>query len=226
MKRSIARPPRAGISRRKALGMTSAVVGAAMAAGAASSGTAWADPDPDPDCGIAFDSDFEEALRAGDELLPEQSDRAELTELSGAQAAGLYVPCARPLRRTYRVTSRYRTRGNWLAGYHTGIDLAVPQGTALYAVAAGVVVLASWSGSYGNAVTVRMPDGYYAVYGHLHRIRTRVGSRISAGARIGDTGSTGRATGPHLHLEVRAKRHYGSDVDPVAYLARGGVRLL
>jgi murein DD-endopeptidase MepM/ murein hydrolase activator NlpD len=133
---------------------------------------------------------------------------------------------ARPLRRTYRVTARYGQRGNWLAGHHTGIDLAVPRGTPVYAICAGTVVLAQWSGAYGNAVTIRMRDGRYVLYAHLNRIRTHIGSRIATGARIADSGSTGRATGPHLHLEVRSKRFYGSDVDPVAYLARHGVRLL
>ncbi|WP_349362122.1 M23 family metallopeptidase [Streptomyces sp. H27-C3] len=131
-----------------------------------------------------------------------------------------------PLRRGYRVTARYGVRGNWQAGHHTGIDLAVPRGTPVYAVSAGTVVLAQWSGDYGNAVTVRMPDGHYAVYGHRNRIRTHNGARIPTGARIADSGSTGRATGPHLHLEIRARRPYGSDVNPVAYLARRGVRLL
>ncbi|MDJ0465522.1 M23 family metallopeptidase [Streptomyces sp. H27-C3] len=106
------------------------------------------------------------------------------------------------------------------------MDLAVPRGTPVYAVSAGTVVLAQWSGDYGNAVTVRMPDGHYAVYGHRNRIRTHNGARIPTGARIADSGSTGRATGPHLHLEIRARRPYGSDVNPVAYLARRGVRLL
>lgn len=134
-------------------------------------------------------------------------------------------PAAMPLHRRYRVSARYGVRGNWQAGHHTGIDLAVPEGTPVFAVRAGTVVLAKRSGDYGKAVTIRMSDGHYAVYGHLSHIRTRPGARVTPGMRIADSGSTGRATGPHLHLEIRARRGYGSDVNPVAYLARHGVRL-
>ncbi|MER5443607.1 M23 family metallopeptidase [Streptomyces sp. NPDC002790] len=151
---------------------------------------------------------------------------------TGAQSAGsdhrLMGPprtAAMPLRRRYRVSARYGVRGNWQAGHHTGIDLAVPQGTPVFAVRAGTVVLAKRSGDYGKAVTIRMSDGRYAVYGHLSKIRTRKGARVTPGMRIADSGSTGRATGPHLHLEIRARRGYGSDVNPVTYLAKHGVRL-
>ncbi|WP_425834082.1 M23 family metallopeptidase [Streptomyces fractus] len=130
-----------------------------------------------------------------------------------------------PLRRRFRVSKGYGARGKWLAGRHTGIDLAVPRGTPVYAVRAGTVVLAGRSGDYGKAVTIRMSDGHYVVYGHLDRIRTRKGARVSAGTRIADSGNTGHSSGPHLHLEIRARRGYGSDVSPVAYLARHGVHL-
>ncbi|MEI5098876.1 M23 family metallopeptidase [Streptomyces sp. PmtG] len=170
---------------------------------------------PHGDCVSEYDPDFENDLAAADAAVPE--DR---TLLAPARRF------TRPLRRRFRVSARYGLRGNWLAGHHTGIDLAVPRGTPVYAVGSGVVVLARWSGAYGKAVTVRMPDGHYAVYAHLNRISVRQGARIRTGARIGSSGSTGRATGPHLHLEIRARRGYGSDISPVRYLARRGVRLV
>ncbi|CAM5684394.1 M23 family metallopeptidase OS=Streptomyces alboniger OX=132473 GN=CP975_18890 PE=4 SV=1 [Streptomyces alboniger] len=116
-------------------------------------------------------------------------------------------------------------RGQWAAGHHTGIDLVVPRGTPVYAVGGGRVVLAGWSGAYGMAVTVRMPDGHYAVYAHLSRVSVRRGDRVRTGTRLGSSGATGRATGPHLHLEIRARRGYGSDVNPVRYLSRRGADL-
>ncbi|MBB5103900.1 M23 family metallopeptidase [Streptomyces spectabilis] len=170
--------------------------------------------DPHDDCAADYDPHFEDDLAAADAAVP------EVRALTGPPRR-----FARPLRRRFRVSARYGIRGNWIAGHHTGIDLAVPRGTPVYAVGSGVVVLARWSGAYGKAVTVRMPDGHYALYAHLNRISVRQGARIRTGTRIGSSGSTGRATGPHLHLEIRSRRGYGSDINPVRYLARRGVRL-
>ncbi|MFD7165456.1 M23 family metallopeptidase [Streptomyces violascens] len=205
----IERPREAGTTRRDALGMAMALLGGTFTVGmAAPEDTA----PPDDECLIEYDAEFEEALALAEAELPDDTPRF------GPPTKG-----APPLRRSYRVTEPYGVRGNWAGGHHTGVDLAVPRGTPVYAVGGGTVVLAARSGSYGNAVTVRMPDGHYAVYAHLHRIRTRKGTPIPTGARIGDSGSTGRTTGPHLHLEIRARRGYGSDVNPVSYLARRGV---
>lgn len=208
------RPPEAGTTRRDALGVAAALLGGALSLAAAPS----ADTAVDDSCLLGYDAMFEEALAAADARIPWEDHQP--------QRVGLVAPAALPLRRRYRVTARYGVKGDWQAGHHTGIDLAVPRGTPVYAVSSGTVVLAERSGDYGKAVTIRMPDGHYAVYGHLNRIRTRSGARIATGARIADSGSTGRATGPHLHVEIRSRRSYGSDVDPVAYLARRGVRLL
>ncbi|MFF0010609.1 M23 family metallopeptidase [Streptomyces sp. NPDC005374] len=177
-------------------------------------------PDPSVEeaggnCGSDYDAEFEELLAAAEE--PEDIEAGDRSLAS--------TKWSRPLRKRARVTMRYRVRGNWLVGYHTGVDLAVPKGTPVYAVGSGVVVLASWSGSYGKAVTLKMSDSRYVVYGHLSRISVARGAKVKAGTRIGSSGSTGRATGPHLHFEVRARRPYGSDIDPVKYLARHGLSL-
>ncbi|MGV9884051.1 M23 family metallopeptidase [Streptomyces sp. NPDC003006] len=169
--------------------------------------------------GGGYDAEFEAALAEAETEIPPWELRGLNPELPAGRRYTL------PLRRGFRVSARYGIRGDWLAGHHTGIDLAVPRGTPVYAVGAGVVVLARWAGAYGKAVTVRMPDGHYAVFAHLSRILVRRGERVRTGARIGSSGATGRATGPHLHLEIRARRGYGSDIDPVRYLARRGARL-
>jgi murein DD-endopeptidase MepM/ murein hydrolase activator NlpD len=133
---------------------------------------------------------------------------------------------AEPVKIRYRVSLPYGVRGPWLAGHHTGIDLAVPSGTPVYSVGSGTVVLARRAGAYGKAVTIRMPNGYYTLFGHLSVISVRPGQQVTAGTRIGYSGATGHATGPHLHFEVRAHRGYGSDISPVTYLNHYGVRLI
>ncbi|MFE0904957.1 transglycosylase family protein [Streptomyces rochei] len=120
----------------------------------------------------------------------------------------------------------YRKAGSsWSKGYHTGVDFAVPTGTSVKSVAAGRVVSAGWGGSYGYQVVVRHEDGRYSQYAHLSAISVKDGQSVGAGQRIGRSGSTGNSTGPHLHFEVRTGPGFGSDVDPVAYLRAGGVRI-
>ncbi|MER5888875.1 M23 family metallopeptidase [Streptomyces sp. NPDC001941] len=218
------RGPGTGLTRRAALGMAAPLLAGPLLTGTFLTGPLADDaaargapgpggPGPD-DCGADYDERFEADLERADAEVPEPEERFVLP-----------ARCVLPLRRRFRVTTRYGEPGDWLAGYHTGIDLAVPQGTPVFAVSAGVVVLARWSGAYGQAVTVRHRDGHFAVYGHLSRIGTRQGATVRAGARLGHSGNTGRSTGPHLHLEIRAQRDYGSDVDPLGYLRRKGVRL-
>ncbi|MDX2649775.1 transglycosylase family protein [Streptomyces sp. PA03-1a] len=122
-------------------------------------------------------------------------------------------------------TPYHRSGSHWASGYHTGQDFAVPTGTSVKAVAAGTVVEAGWGGAYGYQVVIRHHDGMYTQYGHLSSLTVRTGQTVAAGRQVGRSGSTGNTTGPHLHFEVRTGEGYGSDVDPVAYLRRHGVRL-
>ncbi|MGI5258324.1 M23 family metallopeptidase [Streptomyces angustmyceticus] len=132
---------------------------------------------------------------------------------------------AHPTPSHFRISSPYGARGTWRAGHHTGIDLAVRSGTRVRSVGSGTVVLARRSGAYGKAVTIRMTDGRYVLFGHLSRITVRPGQKVRARTRLGYSGATGRVTGPHLHFEVRRNRRYGSDINPLTYLARHGIRL-
>ncbi|MFB8753074.1 transglycosylase family protein [Streptomyces parvulus] len=122
-------------------------------------------------------------------------------------------------------TPYHQSGSSWSKGYHTGVDFPVPTGTSIKSVAAGRVVSAGWGGSYGYQVVVRHGDGRYSQYAHLSAISVRDGQSVSAGQRIGRSGSTGNVTGPHLHFEVRTGPGFGSDVDPLAYLRAGGVRI-
>ncbi|GAB3675274.1 M23 family metallopeptidase [Streptomyces sparsus] len=152
------------------------------------------------------------------------------TAAEEAQAPGRRVgppgAFAKPLAASYPVSAAYGIPGDWLAGRHTGIDFAVPSGVPVTSVGPGTVEVARTYGDYGKAVMVAMDDGHFVLFAHLSELAVKEGAKVRGGTRLGDTGATGRVTGPHLHLEVRSTRDYGSDVDPVEYLAERGVRLL
>ncbi|MFJ8311552.1 MULTISPECIES: transglycosylase family protein [unclassified Streptomyces] len=118
----------------------------------------------------------------------------------------------------------YRKAGSsWASGYHTGVDFPVSTGTTVKAVTSGTVVEAGWGGAYGYQVVIRHHDGHYSQYAHLSALSVKAGQQVNTGQRIGRSGSTGNATGPHLHFEMRTGPAYGSDIDPLAYLRAGGV---
>lgn len=122
-------------------------------------------------------------------------------------------------------TAYHASGSHWSKGYHTGVDFLVPTGTSVKAAAAGHVVTSGWGGSYGYQVVIRHADGRYTQYAHLSAISVKTGQTVAAGQRIGRSGATGNVTGPHLHFEVRTGPGFGSDVDPLAYLRAGGVKL-
>lgn len=122
-------------------------------------------------------------------------------------------------------TPYHKAGSAWSKGYHTGVDFPVPTGTPVKAVAAGAVVSAGWEGSFGYQVVIRHSDGRYTQYAHLSAISVKNGQSVGAEQRIGRSGSTGNSSGPHLHFEVRTGPGFGSDIDPVAYLRAGGVRM-
>ncbi|WP_043670926.1 transglycosylase family protein [Streptomyces xylophagus] len=124
------------------------------------------------------------------------------------------------------IGTAYHAEGSaWSKGYHTGVDFLVPTGTSVKAIEQGTVVSAGWAGSYGYQVVIRHADGRYSQYAHLSAISVRDGQSVGAGQRIGRSGSTGNTTGPHLHFEVRTGPGFGTDIDPLAYLRAGGVRI-
>ncbi|MET7647846.1 LysM peptidoglycan-binding domain-containing M23 family metallopeptidase [Streptomyces sp. NPDC005426] len=121
-------------------------------------------------------------------------------------------------------TTAYRASGsNWSSGSHTGIDFPVATGTSVKAITSGTVVTAGWGGAYGNEVVIKHADGHYSQYGHMSSLSVSAGQTVTAGQQVGLSGATGNATGPHLHFEVRTGPAYGSDIDPIAYLASHGI---
>jgi murein DD-endopeptidase MepM/ murein hydrolase activator NlpD len=101
------------------------------------------------------------------------------------------------------------------AGFHAGIDLTAPAGTPVQAAAAGRVVWAGPRGSFGNAVLIAHGRGVRTLYAHLSRVEVALGQRLAQGQEVGLVGASGRATGPHLHFEVRVR---GAAVDPLSAL--------
>jgi murein DD-endopeptidase MepM/ murein hydrolase activator NlpD len=111
------------------------------------------------------------------------------------------------------VGDRFGPRGN---RFHAGLDLTAPYGARVRVSRRGRVVKAGWdSGGYGYLIVIRSPGHVRTMYAHLSHIGVHPGERVSAGERIGRVGTSGEATGPHLHFEVRRR---GAAVDPLPAL--------
>lgn len=102
---------------------------------------------------------------------------------------------------------------------HLGLDLAAPKGTPILAAHDGVVVyVGNGFSGFGNLVLIEGPGGWASLYAHLSKFHVRQGQRVRNGQVIGRMGATGRATGVHLHFELRKDR---VPVDPLLYLPNG-----
>jgi murein DD-endopeptidase MepM/ murein hydrolase activator NlpD len=101
--------------------------------------------------------------------------------------------------------------------FHTGVDISVPIGTPVRATADGVVVTAEFAGRYGRLIIVDHGGSVQTYYAHLSRFDVIAGQEVRRGQIIGAAGASGRASGPHLHYEVRLG---GNPVNPYNFLAR------
>jgi murein DD-endopeptidase MepM/ murein hydrolase activator NlpD len=110
------------------------------------------------------------------------------------------------------INSSYGPRGS---SFHDGIDIAAPEGTAIQAVERGEVIYSDQLRGYGNIVIVRHQGGIVSVYAHNQVNLVREGQQVGKGEVIAKVGSTGRVTGPHLHLEIRKNN---TAQDPLLYL--------
>jgi murein DD-endopeptidase MepM/ murein hydrolase activator NlpD len=99
--------------------------------------------------------------------------------------------------------------------FHTGIDMVAPYMSPVYATAPGVVTYAGFRNDYGRVVEINHGNGISTRYAHLHRYIVSVGERVAAHQQIGFLGSSGRATGPHVHYEVLVN---GEPQDPEKFL--------
>ncbi len=139
----------------------------------------------------------------------EEEERAKQQQGGGGTGGGTVIatgswtwPCPGHTYITSRAGNRWHpVFGGWR--YHSGIDIAANNGDAVVAADSGTVVACGESGGYGNRILIDHGNGYYTLYAHLSAYSVSEGAAVSKGQRIGSVGSTGWATGPHLHFELR-----------------------
>ena len=159
---------------------------------------------------------------------------AAIGSLSAAQLGAMrhhqpfIVPVQAPVTQGFGATDVWfeppsTYHGVFYPHFHSGLDVAGPNDAPVHAAADGVVVLAGASQDaqgnlvgYGNYVVVGHPDGFFTLYGHLNSLAVKDGQVVHQGEIVGNEGSTGLSTGPHVHFEIRK----GNDVlDPAPFLA-------
>ncbi|MDH6355964.1 hypothetical protein M2132_002315 [Dysgonomonas sp. PH5-45] len=131
----------------------------------------------------------------------------------------LHVPSIQPVanKDLSRVASGYGMRIDPVYGsprFHSGMDFTAKTGTPVYATGNGTVIHADWRQGYGNTIVVDHGYGYQTLYAHLNAYDVKAGQKVTRGDKIGEVGSTGKSTGPHLHYEVHVK---GSPENPANY---------
>ncbi len=152
----------------------------------------------------------------------------QAVRFESTRGPGYYTPEGTPLRKAFlrsplrfrRISSRFTYKRRHpitkKVRAHLAVDYAADQGTPVTASADGVVREAGWMGGLGKGVRIKHAGGYETIYGHLSRIRVKRGQRVNQGTLIGNVGSTGVATGPHL--DYRMKRN-GKYVNPLTIQA-------
>jgi murein DD-endopeptidase MepM/ murein hydrolase activator NlpD len=103
--------------------------------------------------------------------------------------------------------------------FHEGMDFMAQAGTPVRAAAGGIVINAEFHSQYGNIIEIAHGNGLITRYGHLSKRLVKIGDVVLSGATVGEVGSTGRATGPHLHFEVRQN---GAPLNPMRFLRLRG----
>lgn len=116
------------------------------------------------------------------------------------------MPCSGTL------TSGFGTRNGKM---HNGIDIGAPSGTILHCSASGTVTFAGWQDGYGNLIIINHGNNIETRYAHCKTISVKKSQKVTVGEKIGEVGSTGRSTGPHVHFEIRLN---GTPMNPQTYL--------
>ncbi|MDG7053168.1 MAG: M23 family metallopeptidase [Wolbachia endosymbiont of Alcedoecus sp.] len=133
-----------------------------------------------------------------------------------------------PLNGDYRISSKFGNRKHPIRGkvvFHKGVDYAAKFGTPIYAAAEGVIEYIGNKGGYGKHIKIKHKNGYSTCYAHMSKFSSdvKLGSKVKQGQVIAYVGSTGIATGPHLHYEVI---YNGKHVDPLTIAHKNKMRLL
>lgn len=132
------------------------------------------------------------------------------------------LPTGLPMGNEFRVTSGFGIRNDPFTGLlamHEGLDFVAPTGTPVVATAAGTVTRSAFDPSYGNVVEVSHIEGFTTRYAHLSVRAVQVGQKVQRGQSLGQLGSTGRSTGPHLHYEVM---RYDRVLNPTQMIVQAG----
>lgn len=165
---------------------------------------------------LQVDSKFVEPPPAAQKRIASDRRKVERVWQTGERArrwTGPFAnPIAAPLKNNFGVRRVFNGEPR---SPHGGVDFSAPVGAAVSAPAPGRVALAEDLYYSGGTVILDHGGGLFTMYFHLSRIRVKAGSRVEAGARIGDVGATGRVTGPHLHWAARLD---GARVQPLALL--------
>ncbi len=120
------------------------------------------------------------------------------------------LPTGVPVQGEFRITSGFGIRNDPFTGalaMHEGLDFAANIGTPVVSSGPGTVLRSSWDQSYGNVVEISHIEGFITRYAHLSKRSVSEGDKVNKGDELGQIGTTGRSTGPHLHYEVFKKEH-------------------
>jgi murein DD-endopeptidase MepM/ murein hydrolase activator NlpD len=171
-----------------------------------------------------------EAKDYGTSLMPDAKESIqEFNFLKAASYSGIYHHYAFPWQShsqpsLWPINGLLRSSfgGRWdpfsgEGAFHTGVDLAAPVGTPVHVTADGIVVSAGWSGRYGKLVVVDHGNRLQTYYAHLSQFLVVPGQEVRRNQMVALSGRTGRATGPHVHYEVRLG---GTPVNPYKYLSK------
>ncbi|MGE5028252.1 MAG: M23 family metallopeptidase [Betaproteobacteria bacterium] len=164
-------------------------------------------------------SEFGQQLDLLMKKLDDRSDQLGLMEAMTVQqqAKKVALPSARPV-----TTGWYSSNFGWRIdpftgqkAFHEGVDFMADPGTPIFSAGGGIVVYADSYAGYGNMIEIDHGNGLISRYAHTSKIVVKVGDVVMKGQKIGEVGTTGRSTGPHLHFEVR---HQGAPQNPEHYL--------
>lgn len=165
-------------------------------------------------------SEFTQQMEGLMSRLDDRADQLGLLEaaLLQQQVKKVALPSARPV-----TTGWYSSNFGWRLdpftgqkAFHEGVDFMAEPGTPIHAAGGGIVVYADTYAGYGNMLEVDHGNGLISRYAHASKMLVKVGDVVMKGQKIGEVGSTGRSTGPHLHFEVR---HRGAPQNPEHYLS-------
>ena len=150
---------------------------------------------------------IEEMIGIRPEEEKDLSHRINQLSLTTAQIYHMFknIPNGSPLKKTV-ITSRFGYRKHPVNGqrdFHPGVDLRAKWGTPVYSTARGIVEYAGKKGNYGKLIIIQHNYGFKTLYGHLSKIKVKMGDFVEKGQLIGYSGNTGLINGPHLHYEVR-----------------------